>query len=91
MYFVVCKPTSGNILLYVHVFVVLLNYFSDINECEFRDTCPPNSVCANTQGKYTCTCNKGFSGKNCENGVCNQHLLLNLFIIYNIYYIAANV
>ena len=40
----------------------------DINECRNATApCHANATCTNSQGSYTCKCNKGYSGdgKNC--------------------------
>ena len=43
--------------------------FIDINECDIgSDDCGNNSICANTIGSFTCTCEIGYqgsSGRNC--------------------------
>ena len=43
--------------------------FTDINECDIgSDDCGNNSICANTIGSFTCTCETGYqgsSGRNC--------------------------
>ena len=36
---------------------------SDINECNTEtDNCDVNAKCTNTDGSFTCTCNKGYTG-----------------------------
>ena len=38
-------------------------YSQDIDECRRNlDNCHENAVCTNTEGSYTCTCNRGFTG-----------------------------
>ena len=35
----------------------------DINECSSNtDNCHPDSICRNSVGSFTCTCNSGFTG-----------------------------
>ena len=35
----------------------------DIDECTAgKDDCDQNADCANTDGSFKCTCNKGFTG-----------------------------
>ncbi|KAL5014723.1 hypothetical protein ScPMuIL_008993 [Solemya velum] len=49
----------------------------DINECD-ENPCPNNSICENTDGSHTCTCNDGFKMTNsicqdineCDNSPC---------------------
>lgn len=41
-------------------------YDLDVNECESK-VCPVHSVCDNTAGSYTCTCNPGYK---MSKGVC---------------------
>lgn len=41
------------------MFVFILNfYFSDINECDFNDTC--DQECTNSYSSFTCSCSSGF-------------------------------
>ena len=39
----------------------------DLDECE-SDPCRNNGTCLDKLGKYVCTCDNGFTGKNCEIG-----------------------
>ena len=37
--------------------------FIDLDECTTgSDSCDVNSVCQNTVGSYTCSCNAGYTG-----------------------------
>ena len=45
--------------MYTHVHVT----YTDINECDTdSDDCGDNSICANTIGSFTCTCETGYQG-----------------------------
>ena len=42
---------------------IVLNCFSDINECASgTHNCSDHAVCNNTKGGHNCTCKKGFIG-----------------------------
>ena len=45
-------------------------FFSDYDECiDYNYHCPADSHCINSDGSYTCKCNKGFrldANKDCE-------------------------
>ena len=48
--------------------LLLLNCFSDFNECATgTHNCSDHAVCNNTKGGHNCTCKKGFvgDGENC--------------------------
>ncbi|XP_068705901.1 uncharacterized protein [Montipora foliosa] len=38
------------------------NCENDIDECSAGNNCDLNAVCANTEGSYHCSCNKGYTG-----------------------------
>lgn len=39
----------------------------DLNYCTHHMPCKNNGICKNTgQGSYTCSCQSGFTGTNCE-------------------------
>ena len=41
----------------------LFDVHADIDECAISyDNCDDNATCANTNGSFTCTCNKGYYG-----------------------------
>ena len=49
--------------------VIILSLFSDIDECTSKThNCDRNALCKNTEGSFTCTCNRGYKGdgKNCK-------------------------
>ena len=49
--------------------VIILTLFSDIDECTSKThNCDRNALCKNTEGSFTCTCNRGYKGdgKNCK-------------------------
>lgn len=37
----------------------------DIDECIVSSPCRNGATCVNTNGSYTCTCAKGYEGKDC--------------------------
>uniref|UniRef100_A0A2K6GQ39 Coagulation factor X n=1 Tax=Propithecus coquereli TaxID=379532 RepID=A0A2K6GQ39_PROCO len=41
------------------------NKYKDGDQCE-RDPCQNQGLCTDGLGEYTCTCQEGFEGKNCE-------------------------
>ena len=41
--------------------LVILSSIPDINECEL-DYCSPDATCQNTQGSFSCSCNRGYHG-----------------------------
>ena len=40
----------------------------DINECE-RNPCQNNGTCTDKINNYECQCEKGYEGKDCEQGI----------------------
>ncbi|XP_078089694.1 delta-like protein 4 isoform X2 [Mustelus asterias] len=43
----------------------------DLNYCTHNKPCMNNATCTNTgQGSYTCTCQPGYIGKNCQSAIC---------------------
>lgn len=51
------------------ILLVLLSSFlpTDLNYCTNHKPCKNDASCTNTgQGSYTCTCQPGFTGVNCE-------------------------
>lgn len=41
----------------------------DVNECLYNP-CQHNSPCSNTPGSYRCDCSPGWTGQNCDSGMC---------------------
>lgn len=52
-------------------FVVLLSIlyflFADVNEC-LQNPCSNSVACQNVPGSYTCVCNPGWKGQDCDIG-----------------------
>lgn len=48
-----------------------MHYISstDVNECLYNP-CQHNSPCSNTPGSYRCDCSPGWTGQNCDSGMC---------------------
>ena len=46
----------------------------DINECSLGNYCDRNTVCSNSKGSFSCTCNSGYfgNGKTCQVGSCTD-------------------
>ena len=45
------------------VFFVMSIVISDIDECTLdTDDCETNALCSDTDGSYSCTCKKGYTG-----------------------------
>lgn len=58
---------------FIHVYNDSLKLFvvSDLNTCRHKP-CLNNGLCVNNEpDNYTCICNKGFSGRNCQIGELN--------------------
>lgn len=41
-----------------------VNLFLEIDECDIPQSCPAKSVCLNSIGTYSCTCNDGYRMRN---------------------------
>ena len=52
------------------------NVCEDIDECVMGHDCHPNSICANFEGGYNCTCDSGYfgNGKTCQEGSCTDDM-----------------
>ena len=53
------------------LFLILwVNFFiSDLEYCARRKPCKNGALCRNVRaGQYSCTCKKGYTGRNCERG-----------------------
>lgn len=46
---------------------------ADVDECD-SSPCKVGSVCVNSEGSYTCECEKGWGGKNCTDGKSRSRL-----------------
>ena len=63
------------VCVYIHTNVLISPLYSDIDECSSElggDLCTAesNTVCSNTLGNYTCTCQDGYSRDNA--GICRK-------------------
>ena len=45
-----------------------ITFFVDVNECA-KNPCKNGATCTNTHGSYKCTCDRRFTGKNCDQGL----------------------
>ena len=45
-----------------------ITFFVDVNECA-KNPCKNGATCTNTHGNYKCTCDRRFTGKNCDQGL----------------------
>lgn len=46
-----------------------ISCFTDINECETKEPCQNGGTCKNLPGTYKCSCQPGYTGRNCQKGV----------------------
>ena len=44
----------------------ILNFLTDIDECQTKNTCHNGGTCKNGRGGYICFCKAGYTGKNCR-------------------------
>jgi hypothetical protein len=54
-------------------FIVYHIYFLETDECE-SNPCLNNGTCTDLVYNYNCTCEHGYFGRNCENGMYIQTL-----------------
>ena len=52
-------------LIYFYFLSILAFINADINECEGKN-CSDNGFCQDGINNYTCTCDAGYTGKDCE-------------------------
>lgn len=45
-----------------------ITFFVDVNECA-KNPCKNGATCTNSHGSYKCTCDRRFTGKNCDQGL----------------------
>lgn len=45
-----------------------ITFIVDVNECS-NSPCKNGATCSNTHGSYKCTCDRRFTGKNCDQGL----------------------
>ena len=58
-------------------------YFVDVNECEGINPCVHGN-CTNTVGDYSCSCDSGWTGKNCDEGTQEFFQIILLFITFEL-------
>ena len=53
-----------------------INLCVDTDECLLNHDCDINSICANSEGSYACTCESGYfgNGKTCDVGSCTDDI-----------------
>ena len=70
----VCSATS---MIPVHLLSVFSNLLAEPNYCE-SDPCQYGATCERGVGTYTCQCEAGFTGHNCETGKFEYHVTCNV-------------
>lgn len=55
-----------NIFFYFYSFILII-LFSDVNECD-SNPCQNSATCVDEVNKYSCTCQPGYQGSQCETG-----------------------
>lgn len=66
--------------------VFFLLFFKDLDEC-LSSPCQHGAVCENTKGSYSCSCNDGWAGKDCNEGTIYNYILYNL--VYNFIFLLS--
>ena len=51
----------------ISLILILVSFFLDINECQ-PDPCV-NGTCIDQINGYNCTCNAGYTGRNCSTSI----------------------
>ena len=64
-------------------FICLISLFLDIDDCE-SSPCQNGGTCIDEVNYYTCICNPGYIGPDCEIG-----RLTHIFKIHNVYFILS--
>lgn len=69
-YFIVLKVKdikfTPNLITYVKYFCISGHLCDeDIDECAISSPCRNGATCINTNGSYTCSCAKGYEGRDC--------------------------
>ena len=52
---------------------VVILFLSDVNECE-SNPCRNGGTCVNQWHRYSCMCQLGFTGYNCERSKCFNYM-----------------
>ena len=69
----------------IHInFIALALQFLDIDECE-SNPCQHGGTCEDGENSYSCTCNLGYMGMDCETGK-----IAHIFKIHNLYFVLCN-
>ena len=63
--------------------VHFLFYVLDINECENSSTCHPRANCSNTEGSFSCQCEKGYTGDGIFNCTGNIKYFKKFLVLEN--------
>ena len=64
---------------FIYLYVMILFFLADANECEMLGLCHHNGTCINNNGSYVCDCTHGWQGQHCEDGVYKFEIVSSKF------------
>jgi hypothetical protein len=70
-----------------HLYCIVNPWISDIDECTRYRFCQNGATCVNTQGHFTCTCQSGWKGTQCQTGICDIWQIIQSCWISLVWYI----